>query len=131
MTKSLLSTALLAALAATSSQVIAEESKATAQPEAPALTQDAAPVVDEQKVKKFVAAYTDVQDVRQTYSEKLQNVQDPEKAKSLQQKAHAKMDNAVEENGLSVDEYRELASQINENPALLTMVQEELMRTGE
>lgn len=135
MIKTAYSAVIAAALAATSMHTMAQPTDATAQPQtptqAPALTQDAAPPVDEKKVKKFVAAYTDVQEVRQDYSEKLQNVQDPEKAKNLQEKAHAKMDNAVEDNGLSVDEYRELAQQINENPALLTMVQEELMKAAQ
>lgn len=134
MLKTTLSSVILAALAATSAHTIAAENQGTpgAQPQpqmpsaqAPA-AQDAAPAVEEEKVKKFVAAYTDVQEVRQDFSQQLQQVQDPEKAKGLQEKAHKQMDSAVEDNGLSVEEYRELANQINENPELLTMVQEEL-----
>lgn len=140
MIKSAFSTVVLAALTAASAQTLAQEPQAGNQPQAqpqapttqaPAMTQDAAPPVDEQKVKKFVAAYTDVQEVRQEYSAQLQEVQDPEKAKALQEKAHVKMDSAVEENGLTVNEYREIADQINENPQLLTMVQEELMKADQ
>ncbi len=134
MLKTTLSSVIFATLAATSAHTLAagSEGHSGAKPQmpnaqAPAVTQDAAPAIKEEKVKKFVAAYTDVQEVRQDFSQQLQQVQDPEKAKGLQQKAHKQMDSAVEDNGLSVDEYRELANQINENPALLTMVQEELM----
>ncbi|HEY7772635.1 MAG TPA: DUF4168 domain-containing protein [Marinagarivorans sp.] len=130
MIKSAFSSVIVATLAATSAPAFADTSGAQApSAQVPAVTQNAAPTVGEGKVKKFVAAYTDVQDVRQDFSQKLQGVQDPEKAKELQQKAQTKMDNAVTDNGLSVDEYRDLAKQINENPQLLSMVQEELARS--
>lgn len=139
MIKTALSSVIFASLAATSVHTIAQSSQAGAHPEAssaqapspqvPTRTQNAAPPVDKKKVEKFVAAYSGIQEVRADFSEQLQHVQDPEKAKKLQEKAHSKMDSAVEEAGLSVDEYRSLASQINENPALLSMVQEEIAKT--
>lgn len=137
MFKKTLSTAILATLATASAQTFAQTSEQTAQPQAPtpapqapAMTHETAPAVDKQEVKKFVAAYTDVQEVRQDYSQQLQGVQDAEKAKDLQQKAQEKMDDAVESNGLTVDEYRELANQINQDPELLAMVQDELIKAS-
>lgn len=99
-----------------------------AQPQHAPQTQAApsAPVSDT-KVKKFVTAYSEMEEVRADFSNQLQGVEDAEEATAIQQEAQTKMREAVTETGLSVDEYQELAARINSDDELRDRVQKELM----
>lgn len=87
--------------------------------------QAAAPVSDED-VNKFVEAYTSVQTLNHEYAAKLQGAEDPEVATSLQQEAQTKMQEAITDAGLSLDEYQEIANLANQHPDLHERIISEL-----
>lgn len=75
------------------------------------------PVTDKQ-LEKFVDAATDVQEVQATYAQRMQEVQDQEQAQSLRDEAQNKMVGAVEESGLSVQEFNLIAQRLQTDPEL-------------
>lgn len=74
--------------------------------------------VSEGQVESFVDAYMAVQGINQEYTQKLQAVEDPEKATELQQEAQTKMQEAVSESGLSISEYQQIANQAGQSEEL-------------
>lgn len=88
-----------------------------------------APVSDEE-VGKFVEAYTAVQTLNHEYAAKLQGAEDPEVATSLQQEAQEKMQEAITDAGLSLDEYQEIANLANQHPDLHERIISELTEEG-
>lgn len=77
----------------------------------------------DQELKKFAAAQTDVDDIRGEYSDALGNVEDPDKAQELQNKYTRKMINAIEDKGLSVEDYNNISRAIQGNPELQKKVE--------
>lgn len=97
-----------------------------AQQQAPAQTQAPAMDVSEGQVESFVDAYMAVQGINQEYTQKLQNVEDPEKATKMQQEAQTKMQEAVSESGLSISEYQQIAQAAGQDQELRSQIEEEL-----
>ncbi len=106
-------------------QAAAPETQAAPQTQ-PAPSQAAAQL-DDETLDKFVSAYTEIQEIHQEYSGRLQEVTDAEKATGLQQEAQEKMQQAVTEQGLSVEEYAEVANQVSEDPELRARVTRDIM----
>lgn len=73
--------------------------------------------VDPATVEKFATANQEISTIRRDFSEQLQSVEDRDKAQRLQQQAQEQMVEAVEEAGLSVSKYNELANRMNSDPA--------------
>lgn len=82
--------------------------------------------VSEEQVESFVDAYMAVQGINQEYTQKLQAVEDPEKATELQQEAQTKMQEAVSDSGLSISEYQQIANQAGQNEELRGQIEEAL-----
>lgn len=78
----------------------------------------AAANVDEASLNKFRNAYTKVTSIRESFAGKLENVENPQEAQELQQQAQEYMVSAVEESGLSVEEYNEISAAIHQYPEL-------------
>lgn len=78
----------------------------------------AAPQMDEATVNKFVVAYGKVVELQQTYSAKLENAADQQEAQVIQQQAQQEMMSAVEEAGISVEEYHQIVQTMQRDPAL-------------
>ncbi len=91
-----------------------------AQPQAEAID------VSEGQVESFVDAYMAVQGINQEYTQKLQAVEDPEKATELQQEAQTKMQEAVSDSGLSISEYQQIANQAGQSEELRGQIEEAL-----
>jgi hypothetical protein len=85
----------------------------------------AAPV-DDQTVSSFAGAMSEVRDIQTSFSAKLENVKDEDKARELQMQAQGKMVEAVEGNGLSVQEYNSLSSQMKQDPVFRSAVMAQL-----
>lgn len=85
-----------------------------------------APEVDlsEQEIDTFVTAFVAVQGVREDFADRLQNAEDETEAQSMQQEAQDEMVNAVEDAGMSVEEYNEVAMALQNDPELMQEVQE-------
>ncbi|WP_018949809.1 DUF4168 domain-containing protein [Thioalkalivibrio sp. ALMg11] len=85
-----------------------------------------APEVDlsEEDIDTFVSAFVAVQEVREDFADRLQSAEDETEAQSMQQEAQDEMVNAVEDSGMSVEEYNEVAMALQNDPELMQEVQE-------
>lgn len=100
---------------------LAAQGQGQGQEGAPAVAQQQAPApieVSDEDVNNFVSAYMAVQGINQEYTQKLQNVDDPEKATELQQEAQTKMQKAVSDTGLSISDYQQIANQAGQDEEL-------------
>lgn len=75
--------------------------------------QQEAPEVSESQINAFVEAYIAVSEVREDYTARLQEAEDQEQAQQLQQEANDAMTAAIEDNGMSIEEYQEVAMAVN------------------
>ncbi|MGM0552616.1 MAG: DUF4168 domain-containing protein [Pseudomonadota bacterium] len=85
-----------------------------------------APEVDlsEEEVDTFVDAFVAVQKVREDFAERLQDAEDEGDAQAMQQEAQDAMVSAVEDAGMDVEEYNEVAMALQNDPELMQEVQE-------
>lgn len=80
--------------------------------------------VDDRTLDRFVTAFLDVRDIQAEFAERLGSVEDREQAQSLQSEAQDEMIAAVEDAGLSVQEYNQVATMMQEDPELRERVTE-------
>ncbi|MDY6979541.1 MAG: DUF4168 domain-containing protein [Pseudomonadota bacterium] len=78
----------------------------------------AATNVDNASLNKFKDAFAQVNGIRESFAGKLENVEDPKKARKLQQQAQKDMVSAVEDAGLSVQEYNQIFAAVQQSPEL-------------
>lgn len=101
-----------------SSAAIAEEAPA-AQPGAAGTPAEAANYqFNDQELEKFAAVQQELEVIREEYGAKLENVEDPKKAQSLQQEASETMTEAVTDEGLDVETYSTIAKAVRNDDAL-------------
>jgi len=74
--------------------------------------------VSDQQLEQFADAQVEIAGIQQDFSGRLQNVDDPEKAHELQLKANEQMTQAVEEAGLDVESFNQIAMAIQNDPEL-------------
>ena len=74
--------------------------------------------MDQQTLDNFAEAYTEVRGIQSDFADQLGSVEDREKAQSLQREAQEEMVSAVKDAGLSVQEYNQVASQMQNDPEL-------------
>jgi GTP1/Obg family GTP-binding protein len=74
--------------------------------------------VSDQQLKQFADAQAEIAGIQQDFSSRLQNVEDPEKARELQRQANEEMTSAVEEAGLDVESFNQIAMAIQNDPEL-------------
>jgi hypothetical protein len=94
-------------------------------PEAPSQPGfDAAPSepVGREMVNKFAAAYGSVQSIQEDYTNQLQEAETREQAQQLQQEAQQEVLAAVQNHGLSVQEYNEMIGRMDQDPELRQQV---------
>jgi hypothetical protein len=82
--------------------------------------------VTQEDVDNFVEAYISVQEINQDYTQRLQDVEDPEQATELQQEAQTKMQEAISDAGLSISEYQQIANQAGQDEELRNQIEEAL-----
>jgi hypothetical protein len=83
-----------------------------------------AQTLDPQTKEQFVAAYVEIQEIQNEYSEKLQGAADEDQARDIQQQAQDEMIQAVENNGMSINEYNEVVGIISADPELRMEIEE-------
>lgn len=74
--------------------------------------------VSDQQLEQFADAQTEISTIQQDFSSRLQNVEDPEKARDLQREANEEMTAAVEDAGLDVESFNQIAMAIQNDPEL-------------
>lgn len=118
-------TAILASILMTvglSASAFAEQPQQAA-PEAP--MPEAAQTVDfsDTDLQKFADVQGDLEKIRNEYSGRLESTEDPDQAAKLQQEASQKMVQTVQDKGLAVETYSNIALAIQSNPELRDKVQ--------
>lgn len=88
------------------------------------------PDVSESQIDAFVDAHVAVNDVREEYTERLQAAEDQEEAQQLQQEANEAMTSAIEDSGMDVEEYEEVAMAVNADPEVRDEVMQRLDEEG-
>lgn len=74
--------------------------------------------VSDQQLQQFATAQMQISEIQQDFSARLQGVEDAEEAHELQVKANEEMTDAVEEAGLDVQAFNEIAMAIQNDPEL-------------
>jgi len=80
--------------------------------------QAAAKDFQQETLEQFADAYVAVGDVHSEYSERLQEAEGTDDAQSVQQEANDRMVEVIEEQGLEVQEYSEIAAALERDPDL-------------
>ncbi|KTD64289.1 DUF4168 domain-containing protein [Legionella spiritensis] len=86
-------------------------------------TNQSASNVSESDLNKFANAHKEVMQIQQKYQQQIQTNQDQKAAVQLQQKAYMEMSKAVENNGLTTQQYSQIAQQIQQSPQLQKKLQ--------
>jgi hypothetical protein len=82
--------------------------------------------ITDQQIERFAEAYTEVAQLRDSYTQQIIQADDPDQATELQQEANEKMVEAVENHGLTVGEYNMIAEAIDRDPELQERVLQQL-----
>jgi hypothetical protein len=69
-------------------------------------------------LETFAKAYTEVTQIYTVYEHRITESSEPEQATALQQEANEKMNQAVMDNGLSIEDYNAIYRTIEQDPAL-------------
>jgi hypothetical protein len=72
----------------------------------------------DQQINQFVDAQSDVMEIRDEYVQRIESAEDRDDVMALEQEANQMMVEAVEETGLTVDTYSDIAQSASENPEL-------------
>lgn len=88
----------------------------------PATNQPAANV-SESDLNKFAKAHQEVMQIQQKYQQKLQTNQGKQAAQQIQQEANQEMSKAVENNGLTIQQYSKIAQMVQQSPQLQEKIQ--------
>lgn len=74
------------------------------------------PEVSEAEIEAFVDAYVALNEVREEYNRQLTEAEDQDTARELQLEANEAMVDAIEETGMSPEEYQQVATAVNADP---------------
>ncbi len=78
----------------------------------------------EEQLRSFVAATEEISKINAKYSGRIQNTQSQKDALELREEAQSEMVSAVQDEGLSVEEYNAIAQVAQGNPKLLQRIQQ-------
>lgn len=76
----------------------------------------------EKKLESFAESLGEIMEIREEFTGKLQQTEDAEKARDLQQQANEKMLGVIEENDISIDEYNAINQAVQTDPELRNRV---------
>lgn len=116
-------TALAIAALFSGSAAMAAPQQAQAEQQQMAQQQQAIEVTDGM-LEKFVTAMGNVQEISAKYSEQFQNAEDAEQAQEIQRKAQEEMVTAVNDSGLSPQEYNAIVQRVQQDEELRSRLQE-------
>jgi hypothetical protein len=93
-------------------------------PQQPAMPSE----LSQRQIETFADAAIDVQRVQQDFDVQVQAAENPAEIEQLQQQAVQQARQAVENHGLSVDEYTAIVQAANQNPQLYAMIVETMQQ---
>ena len=83
---------------------------------------------EQQELERFADAYIEVGEIHANYSQRLEQAEDPDQAQEVQQEANDRMVEAIQEHGLEVQDYSEIAAALERDPEMrdqvVTMIEE-------
>ncbi len=82
------------------------------------MADNAAEQISDAQVDKFVVAFSEVQQLQNSFSQQLEGVSSQEEAQALQQQTQQQMIEAVEDVGLSVADYNMVVAAMEQDEAL-------------
>jgi len=97
---------------------------------APAQVEQAASPYSDAELKSFAVALVEVHRINDSYTQKLASAQSPEEQQQIRDTASKEMVRAVETEGMSVEKYKEILSQAQNNPAVAERVKEHIRSSG-
>lgn len=74
--------------------------------------------ISKNELKTFAEAYTEVTQIYNTYENRITQSKEPDQATALQQEANQKMNQAVMDKGLSIEDYNSIYKKIEQDPGL-------------
>lgn len=79
------------------------------------------------ELMQFADAMQAVNDIRDQYSQRIEGAQSQDQAQQLQQEAGQRMTIAVQESGMTVDQYNDIAVALQGNPQLMQRLEQLIM----
>jgi Domain of unknown function (DUF4168) len=95
---------------------------AAASPQAIAQDQPATPAFSQEQIEAFAGAAIEVQRVKSEFDAQAAQAANQDEVLRLQQQAQAEASKAVEDSGLSVDEYTRIAQAATADPSLYAQI---------
>ena len=83
-----------------------------------------APEISDAEIEAFAAALIDVQEIGQAWTQRMQEAEDQEAIAEMREEARAEMTAAIEEHGLTVEEYNQIATAAQDDPELAQRIQQ-------
>lgn len=80
--------------------------------------------ISDTDIEAFAAALTDVQEIGQTWTQRMQEAEDQEEIATMREDARDEMAGAIEDHGLTVEEYNEIATAAQDDPELAQRIQQ-------
>lgn len=80
------------------------------------------PDLSQGQIESFAGAALDVRQVEQDFNAEMQTAQDAQELERLHQEAQQQAQQAIENNGLSVDEYNAIAQAAHQDPQLYATI---------
>lgn len=88
-----------------------------------AQSQGAAQNFSDDQLQQFADASQNIASISQDYTEQLQNASGDEQQQEIRQQANEEMVEAVQDSGMSVEEFNSVGQAIQQNPQLMQRVQ--------
>lgn len=86
--------------------------------------EQSAQVISDAMLEKFVDAMANVRDISDKYAEEFQSAEDAEQAQQIQQQAQQEMVEAVNDSGLSPEEYNTIVQRVQQDEELRARLEE-------
>lgn len=87
--------------------------------------------LSQEQIETFADAALEVQRVQREFDSQVQSAENPEQIEQLQQQAQDQARQAIEQKGLSVDEYTAILQAANEDPQLYAMIVETMQQRSQ
>ena len=88
----------------------------------PARRRSPGAAVQREKLESFAESLGEIMQIREEFTGKLQQTEDANKARDLQQQANEKMLGVIEENNISIEEYNAINEAVQTDPELRNRV---------
>lgn len=82
--------------------------------------------LDDEMVDAYARAYVEITRIQQRFQQKVKQTQDTEEARQVQAGFQEKMHAAIQEQGISIAQFRAVSAELDQNPALRRRIEEHI-----